>query len=134
MYIHRWDTNHLEWYDSSAGWRALNDDTGWVPLGLLPNWSIYNNETPAVRRIGSLVHMRGAIRTSVAVAGNGITVINVPPSCRPSMGHHWYTVLGGVVRGLELIVRTDGSVAVFPQDTPLPVNQLVYLNTSWLVG
>ncbi|MGW1212385.1 hypothetical protein ACWD5F_22500 [Streptomyces sp. NPDC002499] len=134
MYIHRWDTNHLEWFDSSAGWRAVNDDTGWVPMGLLPNWTVYNGETPGARRIGSIVHMRGAIRTSVAVAGNGITVINVPPSCRPLMGHHWYTVLGGVTRGLELIVRTDGSVAVFPQDTPLPVNQLVYLNTSWLVG
>ncbi|MDQ1038754.1 hypothetical protein QFZ75_005170 [Streptomyces sp. V3I8] len=134
MYIHRWDTNHLEWYDSSVGWQAVNDDTGWAPVTLLANWAVYNNETPGVRRIGSVVHLRGAIRTSVAVPTNGAVVVNVPAGFRPVMGHHWYTALGGVTRGLECMLRTNGAVAVFPQDIPLPVNQIVYLDTNWLVG
>ncbi|MFJ2830892.1 hypothetical protein ACIPC1_25560 [Streptomyces sp. NPDC087263] len=135
MYIHRLDTNHLEWYDSSANWRAVNDDTGWTTLPLLPNWTVYNGETPAVRRIGSVVHLRGAIRTSVAVSVNGTSILTgLPVGVRPTMGHHWYAVLGGVTRGLELMFRIDGTVGVFPQDTPLPANQLLYLNTTWLVG
>lgn len=134
MYIHRWDANHLEWYDSSAGWRALNDDTGWVTLPLLANWTVYNNETPAVRRIGSAVHLRGGLQSSVAFSANATPVINLPAGFRPAVGHHWYTALGGVTRGLELMLRTDGSVLSYPQGTQMPAGQLVYLNTSWLVG
>ncbi|MFC8429401.1 hypothetical protein [Streptomyces sp. NPDC057253] len=134
MYIHRWDTNHLEWYDSSAGWRAVNDDTGWVTLPLLPNWTVYNNETPSVRRVGSVVHLRGALQTAVALSANGIQIIAVPAAFRPTTGHHWYTALGGVTRGLELMLRTDGSVVLFTQGTQLPASQLIYLDTTWLVG
>ncbi|WP_328783801.1 hypothetical protein OIE52_12545 [Streptomyces canus] len=134
MYVHRWDTNHLEWYDSSAGWRAVNDDTGWVTLPLLPNWNVYNNETPAVRRVGPTVHLRGALQTSIALSTNGTPIVTVPAGFRPAVGHHWYTALGGVTRGLELVLRTDGTVVLFPQGTPLPANQLIYLNTTWLVG
>jgi len=134
MYIHRWDTNHLERYDSTAGWRAVNDDTGWSNLTLLPNWTVYNAETPAVRRVGPTVHLRGAMQSTVALSAQGAPVINVPADFRPAVRHHWYTVIGGQTRGLELMLRPDGAVVLYPQDSPLPVNQLIYLNTTWLVG
>ncbi|MFI0544810.1 hypothetical protein ACH3VS_38845 [Streptomyces sp. WSLK1-3] len=134
MYIHRWDTNHLEWYDSSAGWRAVNDDTGWNNLTLLPNWVVYNAETPAVRRVGATVHLRGAVQCTVALTANATSLIAVPAGFRPAVRHHWYTVIGGTTRGLELMLRPDGGIALYPQDSPLPVNQLIYLNTTWLVG
>ncbi|MGX1473454.1 UNVERIFIED_CONTAM: hypothetical protein RKD50_002262 [Streptomyces canus] len=134
MYIHRWDTNHLEWYDSSAGWRAVNDDTGWNNLTLLPNWVVYNAETPAVRRVGATVHLRGAVQSTVALTANGTSLIAVPAGFRPAVRHHWYTVIGGTTRGLELMLRPDGGIALYPQDSPLPANQLIYLNTTWLVG
>ncbi|MFI6251028.1 hypothetical protein [Streptomyces sp. NPDC051016] len=135
MYVHRWDTNHLEWYDSSAGWRALNDDTGWTTLTLLANWTVYNSENPAVRRIGSVVHLRGAMITSVAVAASTApTIITVPAGFRPAVRHHWYAVLGGTRTGVELMLNTDGNLLVYPQSTALPAAQLLYLNTTWLVG
>ncbi|MGW1714092.1 hypothetical protein [Streptomyces sp. NPDC002156] len=138
MYIHRWDTNHLEWYDSTAGWRAVNDDTGWSNLTLLANWSVYNAETPAVRRIGSSVHLRGALLTAVAISVNGTAVINIPAGFRPAVRHHCYAVLGGTRTGVELMLNTDGNLLVYPQVTSttpaLPAGQLLYLNTSWLVG
>jgi hypothetical protein len=134
MYVHRWDTNHLEWYDSSAGWRAVNDDTGWNNLTLLPNWVVYNAETPAVRRVGATVHLRGALQSALALTANGTLIITVPAGFRPAVRHHWYTAIGGTTRGLELMLRPDGAIALYPQDSPLPVNQLIYLNTSWLVG
>ncbi|MEU0027673.1 hypothetical protein [Streptomyces sp. NPDC006335] len=134
MYIHRSDSNHLEWYDSSAGWRAVNDDTGWNNLTLLPNWVVYNAETPAVRRVGATVHLRGAVQSTVALTANGASLIAVPAGFRPAVRHHWYTVIGGTTRGLELMLRPDGVIALYPQDSPLPANQLVYINTTWLVG
>jgi hypothetical protein len=134
MYIHRWDTNHLEWYDGNAGWRAVNDDTGWTTLTLLANWTVYNNEAPAVRRIGSVVHLRGALITTVGSSANPTTVINIPAGFRPAARHHWYTVLGGTRTGIEAMVGTDGNLLVYPQTTALPANQLIYLNTTWLVG
>jgi hypothetical protein len=134
MYIHRWDTNHLEWYDSSAGWRAVNDDTGWNNLTLLPNWVVFNAETPAVRRVGPTVHLRGAVQSTVALTANGTSLIAVPAGFRPAVRHHWSTAIGGIARGLELLLRPDGGIVLYPQDSPLPANQLIYLNTTWLVG
>ncbi|MFI1355395.1 hypothetical protein ACH4TV_17760 [Streptomyces sp. NPDC020898] len=134
MYIHRSDTNHLERYDSTAGWRAVNDDTGWTNLPLLPNWTVYNAETPAVRRVGATVHLRGALQSTLALTANGTALINLPAGFRPAVRHHWYTAIGGTTRGLELMLRPDGSVALYPQESPLPATQLVYLNTTWLVG
>jgi hypothetical protein len=134
MYIHRWDTNHLEWYDSTAGWRAVNDDTGWTNLTLLPNWTVYNGETPAVRRIGATVHLRGALITAVAVSANATSVITVPAGFRPAARHHWYAVLGSSRTGVELMQNSDGNLLVYPQTTALPANQLLYLDTTWLVG
>jgi hypothetical protein len=32
------------------------------------------------------------------------------------------------------MLRPDGGIALYPQDSPLPANQLIYLNTTWLVG
>jgi len=43
-------------------------------------------------------------------------------------------VLGGTRTGVEGIVDPDGSVNLYPQTTPLPADQLVYINTTWLVG
>jgi hypothetical protein len=133
MYIHRWDTNHLEWYDSSAGWRAVNDDTGWTTLPVLANWTVYNNETPSVRRVGSTVHMRGGLLTSTGVSAAGV-ITTVPPGFRPAMQpHHYYAVLGGTRQGVELLVNVDGNLLIYPQSTALPAGQLLYLNTTWLV-
>ncbi|WP_105972676.1 hypothetical protein [Streptomyces geranii] len=134
MYIHRWDTNHLERYDSTAGWRAVNEDTGWINLALLANWSVYNGETPAIRRVGATVHLRGALTSALALTAQGTPLITVPAGFRPAMRHHWYTVIGGTTRGLELLLDPDGGVALYPQDSPLPAKQLIYLSTSWLVG
>ncbi|MGW3648321.1 hypothetical protein [Streptomyces sp. NPDC000878] len=133
MYVHRFDGNFLEFYNGSA-WRAVNDDTGWSNLPLLPNWTVYNGETPAVRRVGSTVHLRGAVQSPVALTAPGTPLISVPPGFRPAMRHHWYTVIGGTTRGLELLLDPNGGVALYPQDSPLPAKQLIYLSTTWLVG
>jgi hypothetical protein len=134
MYIHRWDTNHLEWYDSSAGWRAVNNDTGWTTLTFPTAWTVYNNETPAVRRVGAVAYLRGAIRTGVAQSANPTVLMNLPAAFRPAVRHHWYVVLGGTRTGVEGIVDIDGNVHLYPQTTALPADQLVYINTTWLVG
>ncbi|WP_449350050.1 hypothetical protein [Streptomyces shaanxiensis] len=134
MYIHRWDTNHLEWYDSTAGWRAVNNDTGWTTLTFPASWTVYNNEPPAVRRVGAVAYLRGAIRTSVAQSANPTTIMTLPPAFRPAVRHHWYVVLGGTRTGVEGIVDPDGSLNLYPQNDPLTAGQLVYINTTWLVG
>lgn len=134
MYVHRFDGDFLEFYNGSA-WRAVNDDTGWTALPLLANWTVYNNETPAVRRIGSAVHLRGALRYGPTAVANDAPVSTVPAGFRPSVRHHWYSVMGGLTRGIELMVRPEGNLTMFPQVDAFPVaSQLIYLNTSWLVG
>lgn len=77
--------------------------------------------------------MRGALQTAVALSANAISMTAVPAGFRPAVGHHWYTALGGVTRGLELMLRTDGTVVLFAQGVQLPATQLIYLNTTWLV-
>ncbi|MFF4033336.1 hypothetical protein ACFYZ2_26905 [Streptomyces sviceus] len=134
MYIHRWDTNHLEWYDSTAGWQAVNHDTGWTALSFPASWTVYNNESPAARRVGAVAYLRGAIITSVAQSATPTTLMTLPAIFRPAVRHHWYVVLGGTRTGVEGIIDPDGSLNLYPQNTPLPAGQLVYINTTWLVG
>jgi hypothetical protein len=43
-------------------------------------------------------------------------------------------VLGGTRTGVEGIVDPDGSLNLYPQNDPLTAGQLVYINTTWLVG
>jgi hypothetical protein len=134
MYIHRSDSNHLEWYDSSGNWRAVNNDTGWTTLTFPASWTVYNNETPAVRRVGAVAYLRGAIITSVTQSATPTTIMTLPATFRPAVRHHWYVVLGSNRTGVEGIVDPDGSLNLYPQSTPLPAGQLVYINTTWLVG
>ncbi|MDH6448848.1 MULTISPECIES: hypothetical protein [unclassified Streptomyces] len=134
MYIHRSDSNHLEWYDGSGNWRAVNNDTGWATLSFPASWTVYNNEPPAVRRVGAVAYLRGAIITSVAQSANPTTLMTLPAAFRPTARHHWYLVLGSTRTGVEGIVDPDGSVNLYPQTTALPAGQLVYINTTWLVG
>jgi len=133
MYIHQVETSRLEMYTGVA-WRTVYDDTGWSNLTLLPNWTVYQGETPAVRRIGATVHLRGAINTSVAISANATSVITIPTGFRPAVRHHWYAVLGGTRTGIELLLNTDGNLVLYPQTPALPAAQLLYLNTTWLVG
>ncbi|MER6009387.1 hypothetical protein [Streptomyces bluensis] len=132
MYVHQTQTHRLEVYNGST-WRTVYEDTGWTSLPLLPNWAVRGGETPAVRRVGSTVHLRGALYRTGTVAGNDAPVLAIPPGFRPSLPHHWYAVMGGMTRGTELLLRPDGNLTVYPQ-TELAVGQLLYVNTTWLVG
>jgi hypothetical protein len=136
MYIHRWDTNHLEWYDSSAGWRAVNDDTGWTPLTLDATWQSYSDgDTPAVRRIGSVVYLRGGVTrlTSTAAANVASGISTLPAGFRPAAPHHWYAPVGGYAGGAELSLSSEGRVLLYP-DTDLVAGRFIFINTTWPVG
>ncbi|GAA3811492.1 hypothetical protein ACFS5L_32195 [Streptomyces phyllanthi] len=134
LYVHHVQTHRLEVYTGGDTWRTVYEDTGWTTLSLLPNWTVYLGETPAVRRIGSTVHLRGALITSVAISANSTSVINVPAGFRPAVRHHYYAPLGNSRQGVELLLAPDGNLLVFPHSTALPANQLIYINTTWLVG
>ncbi|MEV7091147.1 hypothetical protein AB0O07_35700 [Streptomyces sp. NPDC093085] len=136
MYIHRTDTNHLESYDTTAGWRAVNDDTGWTPLPLEANWQPYNaQEAPAVRRVGAVVYLRGgATRLNSSAAGNA-TLLYIPAGFRPAVAHRWYgpTTGSSTLFACEFALYGD-RLAVWPDTNSVPTGTSLFIGTTWLTG
>lgn len=127
----------------ALAWVSSNQaDTGWVALPRGPKWTVPSGGGPApgylpqVRRVGSIVHLRG-----IMVATSGASVSNlgtVPVGFRPVVD----TPLGAYHSGWgagnhgELVVNNTGLLLVPPRyySDSLGVGATIPLHGSWLVG
>lgn len=146
LYVHRLDIGKLEFWNGS-GWKSLviEDDTGWQSVPVAANWVPSSPNTAEdgvvqVRRIGNIVYLRGGVIRKNAAAGHGALILTIGPQFRPQFAHHWVGptwhghAIGahqfldlGLYRNGEMYLWTDSNVAV-------PVDETVFLNTSYVVG
>lgn len=136
MYVHHVQTHRLEVYTGGDNWRTVYEDTGWVDLTLSANWEVWGGETPAVRRIGSTVHLRGSIRRVNTSATNGAQALLVPVGFRPAIPHRWFTpnASGKPGPGVELSLQPSGAVLHYHQVTEYAAGNVTLLSGTWVIG
>jgi hypothetical protein len=145
LYVHRLDTNRLEMW-TGAAWRALlvEDDTGWVDVPVGADWAgtspAPDDDGPAirVRRLGRLVHLRGGATRRNTPAPHGTLIFTLPAEFRPRYAHHWVapTWAGkqyGWPQYYELGAYADGRVVLWAEEASMPVNETVFVHTTWLL-
>lgn len=146
LYVHRLDTGRLEFFNGS-GWKSLTveDDTGWQPVSLSAGWvptgpDPEDGNVVQVRRIGPVVHMRGVVTRIGTPADHGAQIMVMPAPFRPARAHRWVagTWKGNQINApqfYELGLYTTGSLVVWTDNpTPVPVDETIFLHTTYFLG
>lgn len=121
----------------SADWVGT-PDTGWVgvPIATAKKWVSVVNYALQVRRIGSVCHLRGAVRANAGADFS--TLATVADDFRPTAN----TPLGATVMSptpivAELFLQPTGVIWIsqdYRTAGSLPVGAVVMLHGTWLVG
>jgi hypothetical protein len=112
------------------------EDTGWVTVPRRAGWNATPNYPVQVRRIGSVVHLRGAVTS--ASTGSVLTIVTVPSGFRPADDQFLGAVrAGGSDFTAELLIQPSGLVGV-PSSAyytgSFPVGAVMPLHGSWILG
>lgn len=112
----------------------LLSDSGWVDLALESGAGSFDaTTTPAVRRYGNSVYIRGAIKgVDVAPA----TLCTLPVNMRPAMNHQYTTsaLLGSSFVSCMLEIKTTGQVTLLAKSGTIPADAMLPISTSFIVG
>lgn len=110
-------------------------DSGWINFTLESGATAYDsNSTPAVRKIGDRVYLRGAFKGVTALPA---TVCTVPVSYRPAMAHQWTTAAingTGVSDTVVMEITTGGSVRIIAASGALSATDEISLATNFVIG
>jgi len=79
--------------DIGAAPASIATDTGWQNIALASGITAVANRTPQARRVGNVIHIRGAVN------GSGASVGTVPSGLRPVGQAHGYVVGSLIVGG-----------------------------------
>lgn len=111
----------------------LLSDSGWVDLALESGVETFDSTTtPAVRRYGNNVYIRGAIKgLSTAPA----TICTLPVNMRPAMNHQYTTsaLLNGSLINCMIEVKTTGQVTLRAKSRTIPADAMLPVSTSFVV-
>ncbi len=113
---------------------AFMQDSGWINFILESGATAYDsNSTPAVRKVGDRVYLRGAFKGVTALPK---TVCTVPVSYRPAMAHQWTTAAingTGVNDTVVMEITTGGSVRMIAASGSLSATDEISLATNYIL-
>lgn len=112
----------------------LISDSGWIDLTLESGAETFDSTTtPAVRRYGNNVYIRGAIKgLNTAPA----TICTLPSYMCPAINHQYTTavLLDGSFASCMLEVKTTGQITLFAKSGTIPADAMLPISTSFIVG
>lgn len=122
--------------------RDMNDDSGWINFTLEGGAVAYPGLTPAVRKVGNVVYIRGAI---YQVTDPQRVVCTLPEAFAPRMEHYFAQVVGGTGVGVGYTTvrfkvnrsaATGGTATITLNGATgaLNANMTIPMSTSFIVG
>lgn len=111
----------------------LLSDTGWIDLTLESEATSYNSTTtPAVRRCGKNVYIRGAVKGLDAAPA---TICTLPVNMCPAMNHQYTTaaLLGDSLVNCIIEIKTTGQVRLLAKSGAISANEPLSISTSFIV-
>lgn len=129
-----WDTSRPMWFNkTTATWSPLIDDTGWVAFSTQGYWAADGANPLRVRRIGSVVHMRGVVNrtnTTLPASDDDSGVATLPAGFRPASWHYYPAWL--FPDACLMRIGTDGDVRLRTHSSDVPVGRSLYLSTTFM--
>lgn len=128
--------------DQRLAYASDIEDTGWVDCTYGSGFSRYAaDQAPLqVRRIGSSVHLRGAVKSlnNQDISGDFNTTIGyLPDGFAPSDFYEQFVIQGSGVSKMVLRVNTDGDLAISrygsSSEINMPANCWINCYASWFV-
>lgn len=116
-------------------WASMDvTNTGWVNATLGPKWAAVTNYPVRVRRIGSIAHLRGAVRATAGA--NYENLATVPAAFRPTASVPLGATSAASKAVGELFLNTTGLVWMSDdyRSGTNPVGNVVMLHGTWFVG
>lgn len=116
-------------------WRALADDTGWVPFQPGGYWKPGTYPLKA-RKIDNIVYLKGSVLRTTAtlpVDDTDSPVATIFAAFRPPEDHWWM----GIVSGLSyaaLQLTPQGVIKIRQHSAPIPIGRQVWVDTTFMVG
>lgn len=120
---------------------SLISDTGWINLTLEGGAEAYPGLTPAIRKVGKIVYIRGAI---YKVTNPQHVVCTLPEAYAPTLEHYFSQVVGGTGSGVGYTAvrfkvnrnRASGGAATLILNgatSSININMTIPLSTSFIV-
>lgn len=114
---------------------SLYSDSTWINFILESGAQSFDNTTkPAIRKIGSNVYIRGAIKGFNTL---NTTICTLPLNMRPSQNHQFTTCAisdGGIIATCVFEVSTAGSVKLIAKSGTIANSTMLSIATNFVVG
>jgi hypothetical protein len=101
-------------------------DTGWITPTLLNSWVAYGSawSTPAYRKIGNVVYIKGLIKGGTITTGT--TLFTLPVGYRPLQDMHIRTVSAGLFAYIQIYANGDVKTAGTTSATYLSIDAISF--------
>lgn len=109
------------------------EDSGWITATLSSQFTAYSTDSaPRYRKIGNMVEIRGAVKTTSAITGSGTryTIFTLPQEYRPSDYNVVTVCQGSSFKNWCFEINTDGTVQFSRHNTGSAYADLG--TTQWL--
>lgn len=113
---------------------TLKSDSGWINFTLENGTAFDNTTTPAIRKFGKQVYIRGAIKGLDTL---NVPICTLPTNMRPAMNHQYpFTAFanGVIAANGVLEVRTTGSIYMIVKSGTIPAAAMLPINTNFILG
>lgn len=114
---------------------ALNVDSGWTNFTLESGATAFDStSTPAVRKFGNQVFIRGAIKGLDTVNS---TIATLPSTMRPAMNHQYAVIAfanNTIAANCVIEIKTTGQITLVAKSGTIPTNAMLPIATNFIIG
>lgn len=138
QYYHSYADNTLwirRWYNTSwSSWSCLNRDSGWVDCSYASGFTRYSTSQAGlqVRKIGNIVHLRGAVKRVGSITPSGKVIIGTMPSgYAPTSYWETFVCHGSGANKFLLVIDTNGTIGIERYTDSTSANETI-TDGAWL--
>lgn len=114
---------------------ALHSDSNWINFILEAGSSFSSSTTPAVRKYGNMVNIRGAVK---GITATGTTICTLPASMRPAMNYQYSVsaISSGSINATAVIEvsASNGEITLIAKSGTIDAAAMLPIATNFVVG
>lgn len=114
---------------------TLKSDSGWINFTLESGATAFDStSTPAVRKFGNQIFIRGAIKGLDTVNS---AIATLPSTMRPAMNYQYAAIAfanGNIAANCVIEIKTTGAIVIAAKSGTIPTNAMLSMATQFIIG